>query len=355
MFMYFQPLYLQQFGANPLTIGAILGGVGIAMTAAQIPAGYLSDRFGRRPMMWFSWILGVLAAWIMALASSLTVFVIGILAYGLTSSVLAPMNSYISEARGKWSVGRALTVVSAVYNLGAVLGPLIGGFLGERYQLKTVYFVAACIFGVSTLLILFIRPQAVQRHPDGKARPSLLSNPRFTGLLALVFLTCFAIYLPQPLTPNFLQNQRQLSVQAIGQVGAVGSLGNALLMLALGQLNSTLAFMLGQVAVGLFALLLWQGQGMAWYAIGYFFIGGYRLARTMTLALVRPLVHQAEIGLAYGLVETVNALTIILAPPFAGLLYNTQPSLMFPFSIGLILLALLANGFFLRKLETQNA
>ena len=47
-FFYFQPLYLDELGASPLGIGAILGIVGLAMSVVHIPAGHLADRIGRR-------------------------------------------------------------------------------------------------------------------------------------------------------------------------------------------------------------------------------------------------------------------------------------------------------------------
>ena len=68
MFFIFQPLYLQQFGADPRMIGGILGAMGLAMAAAQVPAGYLADRIGSRPLMWAAWVVGVLATGIMAFA-----------------------------------------------------------------------------------------------------------------------------------------------------------------------------------------------------------------------------------------------------------------------------------------------
>ena len=122
-FFSFQPLYLQQLGADPLRIGAILGGYGLAATLAHIPAGYIADRLGRRPVMVAAWIVGAVTTWIMALATSLPVFVAGMLLYSTTSFVIAPLNSYVAAARGRWSVGRVLTLVSACYNAGAVLGP----------------------------------------------------------------------------------------------------------------------------------------------------------------------------------------------------------------------------------------
>ncbi len=49
MFLIFQPIYLEQLGADPLLIGAILGAAGITMAIAQAPAGHLADRIGPGP------------------------------------------------------------------------------------------------------------------------------------------------------------------------------------------------------------------------------------------------------------------------------------------------------------------
>lgn len=68
-FFNFQPLYLQQLGARPVDIGFILGAYGVANMLAHIPAGYLADRFGRRPVMWAAWLIGLLATAIMALGA----------------------------------------------------------------------------------------------------------------------------------------------------------------------------------------------------------------------------------------------------------------------------------------------
>ena len=105
--------------------------MGLLLLAVQAPSGYLSDRVGRRPVMWASWGLGLLSAWFMALANSLPVFVAGYLVYGLTAFGMAPMNSYLVQARVRMSVGRALTLAGAMYNLGTVIGPVVGGWMGS--------------------------------------------------------------------------------------------------------------------------------------------------------------------------------------------------------------------------------
>ncbi len=347
MFIYFQPLYLQQWGAAPLAIGAILGAYGVAMALAQAPAGYLGDRIGRRPLMWASWILGTASAWMMALAANIEIFSIGLVIYGLTGSVLAPMNSYITEARGKWSVGRAIALSFGMWQLGSVVGPLIGGELGQRYGLQSVYLVGAAILGVSTLIVLFIRPQPVHPHNVEDGRGRLMHDRRFVTFLGVIFVAILATYLPQPLTANFLQNQRGLSLVAIGQLASISCLGNALLSLALTHLNSGVVFLIGQACVAGFSLLLWQGSGMGWYAAGSFFFGGYRLCRSMSIALIRPLVKPAQIGLAYGLLETANSFAVILAPVIAGYLYQQSPILMYPVSLGLLAVTLAGSAWYL--------
>jgi len=355
MFIFFQAIYLEKWGANPLTIGAVLGFMGVAMTIAQIPAGYLADRVGRRPVMWASWILGALSAWVMALATSLPGFITGLLLYGITSFVLAPMNSYVTAARGKWSVARALTFVSAMFNLGAVIGPLIGGQLGERFGLRSVYIISACIFVFSTLIVLLVRAQPIHSHTETESKTHLFQNSRFVGYLAIAGLTIFAAYLPQPLTPNFLQNERGLSLAAIGQLGSASSLGSALIALALGRLSAGTAFLIGQGLVALFVIFLWRGTGMAWYSMGYFLLGGYRLCRSMILALGRPLVRPSEIGLAFGAIETVNSSAFILAPLLAGILYNQNPAWLYPVSLGFLGLSLLVSGLFLWRIRQTQA
>ena len=352
MFIYFQPLYLQKLGANPVAIGAILGAAGISMAVAHIPAGYLADKFGPRPLLWASWVTASLAAFLMAAANSLGVFTAGLIIYSLTAFVVAPLSSYVTAARGKLSVGRALTLTSGIYNLGAVVGPLVGGSIGEHVGLRSVYLIGACITVVSTVMIFFIHRQAAHSEAGTLSHLGLVRNPRFTSLLGLLLITMFALYLPQPLTPNFLQNQRQLSLSTIGNLMALGNLGNAVLMLSLGQLNSMLALVLGQVSMAIFALLVWRGSGLPWLSLGYFFIGGYRLCRSMFTALARPLVHPAQLGLAYGLLETTNSIVLVLAPVAAGLLYQQNPESIYPVSLGFIAVALLASLIFLNRSRT---
>jgi hypothetical protein len=126
----------------------------------------------------------------------------------------------------------------------------------------------------------------------------------------------------------------------------VDSLGVVILNLGLGQLTARLGFILGQVAVAMFTLLLWQGTGMAWYMIGYFLLAGFRVIRPLTSAQVRELIHGSQMGLAYGITETISAIPVIIAPPLAGVLYSADPVLVYPVSFVLILFGIVLSYFF---------
>jgi MFS family permease len=239
-----------------------------------------------------------------------------------------------------------MTLVSAAYSLGAVLGPISGGWIGERLGLRNVYLISAGIFLASTVILVFLRPQPCEAHDPAALPESLWKNRRLTSFLGIIFLAMFVMYLPQPLTPRFLQNERGLSLESIGLLGSIGNLGNTLLALALGQMAARSGFLLAQVSVAAFSLLLWKGSGLGWYALGYFLLGGFRSARSLIYAQVRPLIHPAQMGLAYGVAETFSSLAVMLAPLLAGLLYTQEPGRVYWVSAGLIGVMLVVSGIF---------
>ena len=356
LFLYFQPIYLQELGADPVLIGAILGGMGLAMALAQIPAGILSDRIGSRTMMWISWVIGTVAAIVMALSQSLAFFTAGLILYGFSSFSVSPMNRYITSVRGKYSVGRSLTLASGLFNLGAVIGPIAGGFIAQKFNFRTIFFASAVVFAISTIILLTIEKNPPVHEEDlvPNSNRSIYGNRLFLLYVAIVFIVIFGMYLPQPLTPNFLQNQQGYDSRMIGFLGAVGNLGNALLMLFLGTLSPLKGLFIGQVLVTGFSALFLTGNHPFWFAAGYFLFGGFRLSKTMVLAFARQLVHPAETGLAYGVLETVSSMAIILAPVLAGLLYNHSPRLMYEVGFGTVLIGLIVSSVTLPLIQGRS-
>jgi MFS family permease len=339
LFLFFQPIYLQKMGADPISIGAILGGMGLMTTLSQIPSGYLSDRFGSRPIMWISWILGTIAAGLMAFSGSLNLFIVALLLYGFTGSVLAPMNAYITSMRGEWSAERSLTFTSAAFHLGAVIGPSVGGFLGEQLDLRILYYFAAGIFVISTFFILLIENPVLEFHYEKQTQTNILKNSAFIRIAFLGFLTLFFMVFTQNFSSVFLSDYRMLSLQQIGFLGTIGSLGNVILALAFGNVSSKSGFLMSLPFVLLFPLFILFGNNFYYYGFAYLGFGGYRLARSMLLALSREYIHAKETGLAFGVIETANGVATIVAPILCGIVYNQNPEGIYVISIvGLVII-----------------
>jgi MFS family permease len=292
------------------------------------------------------WSIGALATVFMAAAGSITPFVIGMTLYGLTMFVLAPLNSYVTAARGRWSTGRAITFVSAAFNLGASLGPLVGGWIGQTWGFRSIFVYGAALFALSNGIILLVRAQPVEAAPGRGRLRALLTNRRYLVFLGLFFLVILTTFLPQPLSPNYLQNQQGLSLIQVGQLYSIFGVGIVALSLALGQLETRLGFLLGIVAVGVFAIALGRGAGLPVFALGYFLLGGFRVSRMMAMAEIREMVSPANMGLAYGAAETVSGAATILAPGLAALIYAARPAAVYDASlIGIVLVLILTSVF----------
>jgi predicted MFS family arabinose efflux permease len=342
LFIFIQPLYLRELGADPVGIGTALSLAAASAGLAHLPAGYLADHLGRKNVLVAGFGLGALAALLMFLAPDLRLFVPALMLYNLTGFVLAPLSAYITEARGAQTVQRALTLAFAGFWAGNIVSPAIGGWIGETFGLRYTMGVSLFLFLASTSLLLLLRAQPIVPPQAGGARYApLLRNRPLLGFLALTVTALFAVQVGLPLMPNFLQEVRGLDVGLIGLLGSVNALGVTAANLVFGRLSRPrigLLIALSATAAAL-ALLLATGSLPLLFGV-YLLRSGWNLAVSMTLAQVGRMVNLAEIGLAYGVLETMIALAQMLGPLAAGALYAAQPALPFQISLVLSLLAL---------------
>ena len=347
MFFNFVPIYLdRQFVLSEYEIGLVLGAFGLSMAVTHIPAGRMADRFGRRPLLIIAWVMGLLSALIMGLALTLPIFLIGLFGYGLTAFVSSPLSSYMTAARGNLPIGTVLSLTTATFALGMVLGPVTGGWIGDNFGMRTSFLVAAAIFILSTIFIFLIDRQPLDQDDPGMPAPNLRHNQRFLVFMGVVAFAIFAMYLAQPLTPNFLEGVQGLSLGETGIIFTAGALGNSMMAILLSRVPPRRGFLMAQALVILFALFIWKGTSLPSYVLGYFLLGGFRAGRPMALAQARELVHDSQMGVTYGIMETISAVIFILTPPLAGILFERDPMIVYPLSIGLIGLSIVVSYLF---------
>ncbi len=351
MFLNFQPLYLQQLGADPIRIGAILGLAQAVATLSHLLGGALTTRVGAKRVILAGTTIGVSGAWMMFLASNLWVFTIALAFFYFSWMEVVALSSYITRVHREWTFTRTITYVFAGYHLGSIIGPSVGGHVASEAGIRTVIGLAAAVFTI-TPISLSLLPAAPGKPDPGAARyRELLSNPALLRLVPLMMFAMLALFLNWPLTPNFLQNVRQVGLSKIGLFGSINALGGLLLSLILGRIAPFPAFLVAQASVLGASTLLWIGSSASWYGLGYFLAAGYRVANTLALALARPLLREVEVGVAYGILHAGMGASVLLAAPLAGLLYNLRPSLPYPVSAALIALSILLFAVYMPRLN----
>ena len=347
MFFNFVPIYLdKQFLLSKYEIGLVLGAFGFSMAITHIPAGRLADRIGRRPLLILAWLLGLASTLVMGLALALPLFLIGLFGYGLTAFVAAPLSSYVTAARGNWPIGTVLSLTTATFGMGMVLGPITGGWIGDNYGMRISFLIAAVVFILSNVFIIFIERQPIDYHDPEAPPQNLMSNRRFVILMGVLAFAIFSMYLSQPLTPNFLEGVRGLSLSETGIIFTAGALGNSLMAILFSRVYPRRGFLFAQALVILFAFFIWKGTTLPVFVLGYFLLGGFRAGRPMVMAQARELVHDSQMGVTYGIMETISAVIFVLTPPLAGILFERDPMIVYPLSIGLIAVSILISYLF---------
>lgn len=200
------PRLIEQVGGTDLAGASILGGwLFFAYGGMQFlfgPAiGNLSDAFGRRPVLLLS-VFGLAVDYLLtAFAPTMLWLFIGRIFAGICGASYTTANAYLADITKPEERAKVFGMMGAAFGLGFVIGPAIGGLLGE-FGPRVPFFVAAGLSIVNFLYGWFVLPETL---PVEKRRPfSLLrSNPvgalkvfaRYKGVVPLsmvMFLYFFA-------------------------------------------------------------------------------------------------------------------------------------------------------------------
>jgi MFS transporter, DHA1 family, tetracycline resistance protein len=161
------PKLVESFVNNDTASAArIFGLFGTAWAAMQFIfspiLGGLSDRFGRRPVVLLSNLGLALDYVLMALAPSLIWLFIGRVISGITSASVSTAFAYIADVTPPERRAAVFGKVGAAFGAGFILGPAIGGLLGNMDP-RLPFWVAAGLSFANTLYGLLILPESLPR------------------------------------------------------------------------------------------------------------------------------------------------------------------------------------------------
>lgn len=126
--------------------------------------GALSDKLGRRPILFFSLAGATINYTIMAFASTLWLLLLGRAIAGISSANVAVATAYITDVSEDRNRARDFGLFSAVFGVGFIAGPVVGGVLGEMWTRLPFVLAAVLNFG-NYLFTLFMLPES-KRGPS---------------------------------------------------------------------------------------------------------------------------------------------------------------------------------------------
>jgi MFS family permease len=231
--------------------------------------GLLADRFSKRKLLILtntgagltSVVLGLLV--VGGMVQLWHVFVLA-LALGVFTAIDSPIRvSFTSELVGKDDLANAVSLNSANFNVGRLVGPALSGYLiffygtGPSFLINTVTYV----FMVVTLLVirdkdLHITVKPAKDNKLAEAFSYVKSRPDLMLVMMTVFFTTtfglnFQIFIALMATKEFNMGPDQFG--ALGSILAIGSLSGALLAARLEKQRTTQNIIRG---AGLFGILL---------------------------------------------------------------------------------------------------
>ncbi|MFD1729019.1 TCR/Tet family MFS transporter [Rhizobium viscosum] len=121
--------------------------------------GALSDTIGRRPVLLISLAGAAINYVIMAFAPSLLLLFVGRAIAGLTSANMSVASAYITDISPEDQRTRRFGLFNAMFGAGFIIGPVLGGLLGD-YWLRLPFIAAAALNAANLLLALFVLPES---------------------------------------------------------------------------------------------------------------------------------------------------------------------------------------------------
>ena len=181
------PKLVESFVDNDTASAArIFGLFGTAWAAMQFIfspiLGGLSDRFGRRPVVLLSNLGLALDYVLMALAPSLIWLFIGRVISGITSASVSTAFAYIADITPPERRAAVFGKVGAAFGAGFIVGPAIGGLLGNTDP-RLPFWVAAGLSFANTLYGLLILPESL---PSERRAPFRWKSANPLGALKLL-------------------------------------------------------------------------------------------------------------------------------------------------------------------------
>jgi DHA1 family tetracycline resistance protein-like MFS transporter len=181
------PRLIVEFRGGDIAAGSSVYGWIVSIYAlmqfiASPVLGALSDRFGRRPIILIATAGSAIDYFIMASAPSLGWFFLSRMIAGGTAGILSTANAYIADVTPPEKRAQSFGLLGAAFGIGFVIGPVVGGILGQ-YDIRLPFYVACGCSTANWLYGYFALPESLK--PENRREFSWKRANPVGALLAL--------------------------------------------------------------------------------------------------------------------------------------------------------------------------
>ena len=161
------PLYAKHFGATEITNGWLVGIYSIMQLVASPLLGRLSDRVGRRPVLFFSLIGTALGFFIMGWATTLFWLFAARIIDGISGGNISTAQAYIADITPPEDRSKSMGLIGVAFGLGFILGPAIGAIM-SHISISAPFYFAGGLALVNAAMVYFFLPESLPKESRSK-------------------------------------------------------------------------------------------------------------------------------------------------------------------------------------------
>lgn len=334
------PFYASSFGAT-LTLVGLLGTVNaLGQLIAAPTIGRLSDRYGRRPLLILALSGTIIGFLLLGFAQSLWMIFLSRIVDGLLGGDTALARAYITDITEPKDRAKNLGLIGAAFGLGFIIGPVMGGFLGQ-FGLNVPALVAAGLSIINLVGILIWLPESLppSERQKRKSNPHTafnfsnlkdeLQRPCVGPLLIIQLFYSFAFTMFQSNFALYAKEVLGLDVQSTGLVLTyVGILSVIVQGFAIGKLTQAFKerkLIMVSILILAATLLVWGFTQDLWLLLVILapIALGAGLLNTLITSQITKAVYQEDVGGTLGLSNSLQTLAQIITPGLGGVILSS--------------------------------
>ncbi|RXR21112.1 MFS transporter [Flavobacterium amnicola] len=297
--------------------------------------GNLSDKYGRRPVLLLSLFGFSLDYLLLAFAPTITWLFVGRIIAGITGASITTASAYIADISNDENRAKNFGMIGAAFGLGFIIGPIMGGLLGQ-YGARIPFYAAAALCLLNFLYGYFILPESLSKKNRRefelkRANPigsfvSLKEYPKLIGLVIAVFILHTASHAVQSNWSYFTIYQFNWDEKMVGiSLGVVG----ILVALVQGVLIRWVNPKIGDVksiyvgmALYTLGMFLFGFATQSWMMFAFlipYCLGG--IAGPALQAVIASQVPANQQGEIQGTLTSLISVSAIVGPPLMSLVF----------------------------------